>query len=139
MRVEPIPVSGTRSLRRSVLRPHEPAEAIASHEPPGAFAFAAFEGEALIAVGLVGPEGEPGSWRVRGMATEPEARCRGAGAAVLAALLECAREHGATRVWCNARIGAVTLYQRAEFEIVSERFEIPEIGPHYRMELVLGQ
>jgi hypothetical protein len=31
----------------------------------------------------------------------------------------------------------VTLYQRAGFEIVSERFEVPDIGPHYRMELVL--
>jgi ribosomal protein S18 acetylase RimI-like enzyme len=73
------------------------------------------------------------------MATEPEARGRGAGAALLTALIQYAREQGAIRVWCNARLGALTLYRRAGFEVVSERFEIPEIGPHYRMELPLGQ
>jgi GNAT superfamily N-acetyltransferase len=139
MRVARVRVSDTRSLRHSVLRPHEAFSEIVSHEPRGAVAYAAFEADGAqpIAVGLVGPEGEPGSWRVRGMATEPEARGRGAGTAVLAALVQYALEQGATRVWCTARIGAVTLYQRAGFEIVSERFEIPGIGPHYRMELVL--
>jgi GNAT superfamily N-acetyltransferase len=141
MRVALVPVADTRSLRHSVLRPHEPSEAIASHEPPGAVAFAAFDDDRAdpIAVGLIGPEGEAGWWRVRGMATEPEARGRGAGAALLTALIQYAREQGAIRVWCNARLGALTLYRRAGFEVVSERFEIPEIGPHYRMELPLGQ
>ena len=49
---------------------------LASHEPADAVAFGAFEGDELVAVGLVGPEGEPGDWRVRGTATKPEARGR---------------------------------------------------------------
>jgi GNAT superfamily N-acetyltransferase len=141
MRVALTPVPETRWLRHLVLRPHEAPEAIAAREPPGAVAYAAFEDGHTqpIAVGLVGADGEPGWWRVRGMATAPEARGRGAGTAVLGALIEYAREQRATGVWCNARIGALTLYQRAGFAIVSERFEIPEIGPHYRMELSLGE
>ena len=75
---------------------------------------------------------------MRGMATEPEARRRGAGSAVLTALIDHARENGATLVWCNARIGARTLYERAGFAVVSEQFEIDGIGPHYRMELSLS-
>jgi GNAT superfamily N-acetyltransferase len=139
MRVVSIPVADSRPLRHAVLRPHEPPEAIAWQEPPEAVAYAAFEdgAERPIAVGLVGRDGGPGSWRVRGMASAPEARGRGAGAGVLAALIEYAREQGAERVWCNARIAARTLYERAGFIVVSEEFEIEGIGPHYRMELTL--
>jgi ribosomal protein S18 acetylase RimI-like enzyme len=102
-------------------------------EPPGAFAVGAFEDEELAAVGLIGPEGEPGAWRVRGMATEPEVRGRGAGSAVLSALLEHARASGARRVWASVRTPARTLYERAGFSVVSDEFELPEIGPHVVM------
>ncbi len=141
MRISPVPVADTRSLRHAVLRPHEPPEAIIAHEPAGAIAFAALDDcdERPIAVGLVGPEGGQGSWRVRGMATEPEARCRGAGTAVLEALIAHARANGATLVWCNARVRAVTLYERAGFRAVSDEFEVDRIGPHYRMELPLDR
>jgi GNAT superfamily N-acetyltransferase len=120
MRVESILVEDSRPLRHAVLRPHQPLEVIAGHEPPGAVAYAAFEdGEQQpIAVGLVGRDGGPDVWRVRGMATEPEARGRGAGSAVLRALI---------------------LYERCGFVVVSEQFEIETIGPHYRMELKLSR
>ena len=86
----------TRALRQQVLRPHQTVAELASHEPPDAFAVGAFDSEVLVAVGLVGPEGEPGEWRVRGMATLPEFRGRGAGSAVLRTLLDHARRQGAT-------------------------------------------
>jgi GNAT superfamily N-acetyltransferase len=89
----------------------------------------------MVAVGLVGPDSEPGDWRVRGMATAPHARGRGAGGAILRALVQHAIAHGARRVWCNARTSALTLYQRAGFVAASDEFETPDIGPHYRMEL----
>ena len=98
-------------------------------------AFGAFADSGLVAVGLVGPDGEPGDWRVRGMATAPHARGRGAGSAILRALVEHAIARGATRVWCNARTPALTLYERAGFVVASDEFEPPHIGPHYRMEL----
>ena len=133
--VRPVSVAQTRSLRQTVLRPHQTLEALAEHEPSDAFAVGAFAGEELIAVGLIGREREPGVWRVRGMATAPRLRGRGAGAAVLAALLEHAHAHGASYVWCNARIAARSLYERAGFHVASEEFELPEIGPHLVMEL----
>jgi ribosomal protein S18 acetylase RimI-like enzyme len=133
IRVAAVPAELTRPLRKAVLRPHESLEELAAHEQPGAHAVGAFESERLIAVGFVGPDGEPDEWRVRGMATEPEARGRGAGSAVLDALIEHAAAQGATRIWCNARIPAVSLYARAGFEVESEEFEIPGIGPHVVM------
>ena len=133
--LRPVPVAETRNLRQEVLRPHETVEDLAGHEPVGAVAFGAFQGSELVAVGLVGRDGEPGEWRVRGMATVPQARGRGAGSAILHALVQHAIAHGARRVWCNARTPALTLYQRAGFVVASDEFEPPDIGPHYRMEL----
>jgi GNAT superfamily N-acetyltransferase len=123
----------TRPLRQRVLRPHESLEELASHEPPGVHAEGAFDGDELVAVGFVCPDGGPGEWRVRGMATAPEHRGRGVGAAILDALVEHARAQGATRVWCNARTPALRLYERAGFAPESGEFDIPGIGPHFVM------
>jgi GNAT superfamily N-acetyltransferase len=133
--VRRVPVASTRALRQAVLRPHETVAQMADGEAAGAVAFAAFDGGLAVAVGLVAPDGRPGSWRVRGMATAPEARGRGAGTAVLGALVAHAAAGGASRVWCNARVGARSLYERAGFRAASDEFELPEIGPHLVMEL----
>lgn len=135
MLVKQISIAETRPLRHAVLRPHETLEALAHHEPAQAYAVGAFEGERLLAVGFVGRDAEPGVWRVRAMATAPDARGRGAGSAVLEALLAHAFGHGAIAVWCNARTPARRLYERAGFQVTSEEFEIPGIGPHLRMQL----
>jgi ribosomal protein S18 acetylase RimI-like enzyme len=134
MKARPIPIAATRELRRAVLRPHQTLDDLAAHESPDAFAVGVFDDGALVAVGFVAPDGEPGSWRVRGMATAPAARGRGAGAAVRDALVRHAEEQGATRIWCNARTPARSLYERGGFTVVSEEFELPAIGPHFRME-----
>jgi GNAT superfamily N-acetyltransferase len=136
--VAPVTLEQTRPLRRAVLRPHQTLEQVAAGEGEGAFAVGAFAAGELVAVGFVLPEGEPGDWRIRGMATEPAARGRGAGAAVLAALIAHASAAGARRIWCHGRSPARSLYERAGMRAISEEFELPEIGPHFVMELVLG-
>jgi len=133
--VAEVSLEQTRALRRDVLRPHQTLEQVAKNEPAGAFAVGAFDGGELIAVGFVVRDGEPGAWRIRGMATAPAARGRGAGAAVLEALIAHATAHGAQRIWCNARTPARSLYERAGLRAVSEEFELPQIGPHHVMEL----
>ncbi len=128
----------SRELRRAVLRPHETLEAVALAERADGYTVGAFADGRLIATGSIFEDG-PGSFRVRGMATAPDARGRGAGTAVLTALVTHARGHHARRVWCNARTPARSLYERAGFVAVSAEFELPHIGPHYRMELTLGR
>jgi GNAT superfamily N-acetyltransferase len=131
----PITLEQTRALRQSVLRPHETLAQLAAHESPDAFAVGAFAGEELVAVGFVAPDGEPGGWRIRGMATAPPARGQGAGGAILSELVGHALARGATLIWCNARTPARTLYERAGMRAVSDEFELPVIGPHFVMEL----
>jgi len=52
---------------------------------------------------------------------------------VLNALLDHARESGATRVWARVRIPARRLYERGGYAVVSDEFELPAIGPHVLM------
>ena len=139
IQVRPISVAQTRPLRRAVLRPHQSLEEMGDSEPQDAYAVGVFEGDVLIAVGLIGPDPERGvgSWRVRGMATQPASRGGGCGTAVLVALLDHARANGARTVWCTVRTPARSLYERAGFRALSDEFEIPDIGPHFVMELAL--
>jgi predicted GNAT family N-acyltransferase len=134
VRICEVPIAMTRVLRQSILRSHETIEQLATEEPAEAFAAGGFDGERLIAVGIVAPNGEPGRWRVRGMATAPGERGRGAGRGVLDALLEHARASGGTSVWCNARVPARSFYGRAGFHACSDVFDVPPIGPHLVME-----
>jgi ribosomal protein S18 acetylase RimI-like enzyme len=139
--VREVPVALTRELRQQVLRPHEGVEELAADEAPSLFCLGAFlpglpGEERLVAVGMITQDDPVDGWRIRGMATASDQRGRGAGGAVLDALLARARAGGAQRVWCNARADAVTLYERAGLRVASERFELPRIGPHYVMELV---
>jgi ribosomal protein S18 acetylase RimI-like enzyme len=134
-RVRAIPLEQTRALRQAVLRPHESVEQMALSEAAGTIALGAFAAGELVSVGMIAPDGEPGGWRIRGMATAPAARGKGAGSAVLAALIEHARSQGAQRIWCNARTPARSLYERAGMRVVSAEFELPQIGPHVVMEL----
>lgn len=132
--VREVPLEQTRALRQAILRPHETIEQLSADEPAGAFAVGAFDRDELVAVGSIAPDGDPGAWRVRGMATASHARGGGAGTQVLSALVGHAREQGATRVWCNARTPARSFYERAGFRVVSDEFELPQIGPHLVME-----
>jgi len=133
--VRPVSPEQTRALRQTVLRPHETVDEVASRESADAFVVGAFDGDELVAAGLIAPDGEPGGWRIRGMATAPPARGQGVGTGVLEALLAHALAAGAQRIWCNARTPARSLYERAGLRVVSEEFELPRIGPHVVMEL----
>ena len=162
--VELVDAQVVRPLRRAVLRPDQP---VASSAYPGdddpRTAHGAVLAPALpppwsgdgdggdgpgmpvvIAVGTVlvdPPPWDPErreAWRVRGMATAPQWRGRGLGTTVLAALVDHAAAPGDGLVWCNARVPARRLYERAGFAARGEVFDIPGIGPHVRMWRTLG-
>ena len=72
-------------------------------------------------------------YRIRGMAVEPNCRNQGIGTKIVKKLQIIAENEG-TGIWCNARIKAITMYERCGFKIVSDLFEIKPIGLHYDME-----
>ena len=70
--------------------------------------------------------------RIRGMAVDSEYRNRGIGSKIVRMIQNYAEEME-TGLWCNARIKAVTMYQRAGFNITSDLFEIESVGPHFEV------
>lgn len=141
--VQRVPVERTVALRKSVLRPY-----LADEQPyvldddllPATVAFAAVTpDDRVISVARITPEPPPfesrqaNSWRLRGMATSPEARNHGIGSLVLAAVIDHVVAAGGGILWCNARIPARRLYERAGLKAWGEPWEDPDIGPHIVM------
>jgi predicted GNAT family N-acyltransferase len=135
-----VDVSVVRPLRHDVLRAGRPPEDAVwpLDDHPAAGHVAVRLAGKVVSVGSVLPSAPPwapgraDAWRVRGMATAEERRDRGLGAGVLGALLEHVRRSGGHLVWCEARLGAVALYERAGFRAVGERF-MAEGAEHIRM------
>jgi GNAT superfamily N-acetyltransferase len=129
----------TRELRRSVLRPTlRPAELLPGDDVPGGVHLGAVDADGTVACTCfvyADPcpwlPGRP-AWHLRQMATRPDRRGAGLGAAVVAAALELARAQGAEILWCNARETAAGFYERQGFErhggvFTDERHTIPHV------------
>jgi len=136
-------VERTRALRKAVLRPHLPADdpfIMPDDHLPTTIAFGAVtDDDELIAVARITPEAPPfdrdlaPGWRLRGMATSTEVRNQGVGSAVLAGVIAHIAASGGGILWCNARVTALGLYERAGMERWGEVWEEPDIGPHVIM------
>jgi GNAT superfamily N-acetyltransferase len=143
--VRQISAAETVLLRHAVLRPGRPVESALFQGDglPSTAHFGAFRnGELLCIASLFEAElpDEPGvaAIQLRGMATAPEAQRTGLGRALILACVAFAREKGVRLLWCNARTYASGFYSKLGFEIVGKEFDIPDVGPHYRMKLRLN-
>jgi GNAT superfamily N-acetyltransferase len=139
-------------LRQSVLRPHQSLADMHWDKDyaDGSAHFCAEDGSGrIVSVGSVQREPapwltgsvatapaaprRPDGWRLRGMATVDEWRGRGAGAGVLASLIDHVAQHGGGVLWCFARVPAFSFYRRAGFVERGDRWDEPVIGPHALM------
>ena len=135
--IRPVTAEEVRPLRHAVLRPGQPfAETVYPGDDAGVH-LAAFDGERMVGIASLYEEdragGPAGGRRLRGMATDAGVRGAGHGAALLAGCVEHVAGAGGTELWCNARLAAVGFYRRAGFEVVSDEFDVPGIGPHVVM------
>lgn len=152
LRVERISARQTHPLRMQVLRPGYPEDAalFPGDDDPDTLHVGALLDDQVVAIASLYRESRPAdapgtseraedhdagtTWRLRGMATEPALRRRGAGAAALRACERHAAEQGGTLLWCNARTEAVPFYQVNGWALLGEEFDIPTVGPHFVME-----
>ena len=122
------------TVRSEVLRPGRPPESAVfpGDDDPTTAHFGAFtpNGKCLGVATLMENKGT----QLRGMAVVTEAQGQGVGAALLNAVQEWAVAQGKLLLWCNARLAAVPFYERLGWEIVSEQFDVPAVGPHYIMQ-----
>lgn len=142
-------------LRAEVLRPGLPHEAsvYGEDQDPGTIHAAAFTPGGETPIGVVTlfvqalhqapvpvdcPEVLPAAAhglpirRIRGSAVDPSWRGQGVGKLLQRFAVEQAKalDAGPCWLWANARIGAVPFYEKLGWRVVSELFEIPDIGPH---------
>ena len=124
-------------LRFRVLRKNQPRESAHYHgidvDERTKF-LGAFIEEKLVGCATLQVDPKNGcKYRIRGMAVEPDYRNRGIGTKIVEKLKVVAKKED-TGIWCNARIKAITMYERCGFKKVSDVFEIKPIGLHYDME-----
>lgn len=133
--VRQVDAATVRPLRHAVLRPGHPPEASVYPEddlPTTLHLAAVDESGAVVACATFFPEpyaGEP-AWRLRGMASAPEARGQGYAAAILTDALRQLREQGVRLLWANARVVALPFYRPFGFTTVGEEFAVIGV-PHY--------
>jgi ribosomal protein S18 acetylase RimI-like enzyme len=127
----------TYPLWRDVLREGRPVARLA--DPAGTFHLVARTPDGGLA-GVVRFSPAPCPWRparapwqLRGMATDPSLRGAGVGRALVTEGLARLAALGADLVWCDARVPAVGFYERMGFDVVTDRFDKPEGGPHVGM------
>jgi GNAT superfamily N-acetyltransferase len=141
--VQRVPVERIFALRKAVLRPH-----LSDSEPfvldddllPTTVAFGAITpDDRVVGAARLSPEPPPfadhagAGWRLRGMSTSPDLRNRGIGSAVLRGVIDYVAAAGGGVLWANARLAALSLYERGGMHPWGERWEEPDIGPHLVM------
>lgn len=129
----------TLHLRSTVLWGNRPLAdcGLATDALENGFHLGSFEDDKLVSIGTFIPENYKekgdGGFRLRAMATDPAYTGRGFGAELIKFAINELRSVHASYIWCNARTVAVGFYSRLGFEVISEEFEIPGVGPHFDM------
>jgi GNAT superfamily N-acetyltransferase len=103
--------------------------------------FAAYVDDKVVGVASVLAAPEPdghhiagrGTWRLRGMAVDPDHRGEGAGTALIDRVRDFVTRAGGGLLWCNARLTAEGFYLKRGFVRVGKPWEEPDIGEHVRM------
>ena len=129
----------TLPLRSAVLRSKLPLDqcVFSSDDIDGCFHIGYFVEKRLVSIATFFPESYPdkgyGGFRLRGMATDPDYAARGYGTKIINFAVQALTSANAAYIWCNARSSAIGFYRTLGFDIISDEFEIPDVGPHYNM------
>jgi ribosomal protein S18 acetylase RimI-like enzyme len=132
-----IPVEDTLAIRNEILREGKLTLdqcRFPGDDGEGAFHLGYFIGEKLVCVASFHPKGHekfPGKgYQLRGMATLEDYRGKGIGNQLVNFAIVYLRGQKANYIWCNARKTALKFYINLGFEVISDEFEVPVIGPH---------
>jgi len=142
IQIGPVDVEEIINLRHAVLRAGLARETayFPGDRDPRTIHLAAKHGPAIVACATVllnQWEGRP-ACQLRGMAVDPGYQGHGIGKAILREVERIATENGVKILWANARAPAAEFYRKHGWELVSEQFEIPTAGPHFKMVRMLG-
>ena len=72
-------------------------------------------------------------FQIRGMAVLNEFQCSGIGNELMLHAENYCRQHKSVVIWFNAREKAVRFYEKNDYQILGDAFEIPDVGTHFVM------
>lgn len=138
MKIKKISAEETFPIRLEVLRKNSPLPYQFNGDfDPETFHLGVFKNKHLIAVSSymkVKKEDFKGKqYQLRGMATLEDFQGIGAGKLMVEEAIEILNAQKIDCLWCNARVVAVSFYEKNGFKTVGALFDIPHIGPHYLM------
>jgi len=140
MDIKKVAAKEIRPLRNLVLRPNLPIETTFYDldDNKDTFHLASIMDNTIISIGTFYPENNvqlqtKNGYRLRGMATHPNYRRKSAATKLMEKSFVLLKEKKCDILWCNARLIAVEFYKSLGFKIIGEIFDIPSIGPHYKM------
>ena len=140
MDVKKVNAKDIRPLRNLVLRPNLPIETTYYDldDDIETFHLASMMDSTIISIGTFYPENDielqtKNGYRLRGMATHPKFRRKSAATKLMKESFVLLKEKKCDILWCNARLVAVEFYKSLGFKITGKIFDIPSIGPHYKM------
>lgn len=127
----------TLNIRNEVLREGkiDPAACrFQTDDLPGTFHLGYFQENELLSIASFHPQNQAAysgiGYQLRGMATLPRYQGKGLGNQLLNFAIVYLKGQKVNYLWCNGRKNALRFYQSIGFEIVSEEFELDNIGPH---------
>jgi N-acetylglutamate synthase-like GNAT family acetyltransferase len=99
------------------------------------FHIKAVDGEKVVgcATLMLNPFGGEPACQLRGMAVDPAYQRHGVGRTMLRAVDLVAKSKGIKLLWANARCPAVPFYKKYGWNVVSEEFDIPTAGLHFKI------
>ena len=140
MHIKVVVAKDIRPLRNLVLRPNLPIETTYYDldNDIETFHLASIMDNTIISIGTFYPENDielqtKNGYRLRGMATHPKFRRKSAATKLMKESFVLLKEKKCDVLWCNARLVAVEFYKSLGFKITGKIFDIPSIGPHYKM------
>lgn len=134
-------VEEIKSLRHLVLWPHLESTdqcEIAPDRLESTFHMAAFIGDKIVGtstfiVDVNANFEEKNQYRLRAMATAPEVRGWGVGARIIEEAEKELKQKAIKLLWCDARLIATGFYEKQNFKMKGEVYQVPKIGPHKLM------
>ena len=140
MEVKQIEAKDTLGIRSKILRPGQPISHcnFEGDEKDDTFHLGAFIDDKLTSVASFYLDNHPKinesyQFRLRGMATLKEFQGQGLSSALLRTAFPLIQKNHVKTLWCNARSCSIEFYKKVGFKIVSDEFNIPEVGPHFVM------
>lgn len=119
-------------LREGKLKPDECR--FSGDEAEGAFHLGYYDQDKLVCIATFHLQNygqfTGTGYQLRGMATLEAYRGKGIGNQLVNFAIVYLRGQKANYIWCNARLKAIKFYHDLGFEVISDEFEVPNIGLH---------